>query len=197
LHGQRRYQGAEDVEDFERALGSEASRCRERGLPDPPDTVEGPIYRPIARFAEQLERYFRVFGRERVRVILFDDLVADTEHEYRRTLRFLGVSDHFPPTFVPVNERKQVRSRAIAALLRQPPPKLQRVARRMVSQDARERLYGWISALNTFPEPRPPIDVALRGSLEAEFAPEVTRLSELLGRDLSSWITHAPLASPR
>jgi hypothetical protein len=141
LHSQRLYQGAEDVHDLAAALVSEKSRLLERGLPDPPDTVEGPIYRPIARFAAQVERYFQVFGRDRVHVILHDDFQADAGEVYRDTLRFLGVSEDFKPEFPLVNARKRVHSRAVANLLRQPPPAVQRIAGRMISKPTREAVW--------------------------------------------------------
>ena len=57
------------------------------------------FYRDIGRYAEQVQRYFDVFGRENVHVIVYDDFQDDTASVYRETLRFLGVDQEFQPCF--------------------------------------------------------------------------------------------------
>jgi hypothetical protein len=60
-------------------------------------------YAARGRYAEQLERWFAVFPREQVLVLLTDELAADTAGTYRRTLEFLGVDprglDSYPRIF--------------------------------------------------------------------------------------------------
>ena len=34
-------------------------------------------YRKIVRYTEQVQRYFDIFGRERVHVVIYDDFAAD------------------------------------------------------------------------------------------------------------------------
>jgi len=49
-----------------------------------------------------------------------------------------------------------------------------------------------LHALNTQQRTRPALGSGLRRQLEAEFAPEVRRLEELLGRDLGRWRSAPP-----
>ena len=56
-----------------------------------PINIENLFYRHSVHFAEQLERYFEVFGRERVHVMLYDDLRRDGASVVRGCLEFLGV----------------------------------------------------------------------------------------------------------
>ena len=58
------------------------------------------------RYAEQLERWFAVFPREQVLVLLTDDLAADTPGTYRRVLEFLDVGQHELLSFPRVFERE-------------------------------------------------------------------------------------------
>ena len=51
----------------------------------------------------------------------------------------------------------------------------------------REHPEVFMFRLNTKTEQRPPMNPALRRRLQAEFRPEVERLSDLLQRDLTYW----------
>jgi hypothetical protein len=49
------------------------------------------------RYAVQLDRFRRFFADEQILVLQYEKCVRDTEEEYRRTLRFLGVDDDHEP----------------------------------------------------------------------------------------------------
>ena len=149
-------------------------------------------------YAEHVERYFDLFGREQVQVIIFDDFRRDTPAVYRDTLHFLGVDDRFMPDFPKVNAGKGVRS-----------PLLQRLTLALglnVRNLRRLRMSGLAQRLDALlpVQPRqsimtalrrvyysddspPPLDAALRRELQDAFRADTDRLSELLGRDLSFW----------
>jgi hypothetical protein len=59
--------------------------------------------------------------------------------------------------------------------------------RRVTPPAAREFAWSSIKRLNTRVKPRPPMRPETRQRLLDEFRPEIDRLSEILGRDLSSW----------
>jgi Sulfotransferase family len=185
-HSQLLFNQQEVIEDFGEALDAEEDRVAGRRLPSGPVRPENLFYRRMARFSEQLGRYFEVFGRERVHVIVFDDLVADTPGVYRVLLRFLGVDDGFQARFEPSNENKRVRSRALQRLAYDPPV-LRRFAPLLRRLPAMHALRNRLFAANSVRAARRPMDPGLRAELTREFAPEVQRLSALIGRDLSAW----------
>jgi hypothetical protein len=178
----------EDVTDLSEALALEEERRRGRCIPDSVFWPQGLQYRSIPRYAEQLERYFDVFGRERVHVILFDDFRSDARDAYRRTLEFLGADPEFEPAFEAKNPSKQVRSRRLQQLFLDPPDWIQAVARPVLENPRlRKRIAGLARKLNTQVARSPEMTPELRADLTAYFRPEVERLSRLLQRDLSSW----------
>ena len=120
-HSQLLFSHQEDVEDFEEALGLESARRDGRHLPGGTFRPENLFYRRMVGFAEQLERYFEVFGRDRVHVIIHEDLRADLRGTYRDTLRFLGVDEEFAPDFQAANVNKRVRNRRMQSLIWNPP----------------------------------------------------------------------------
>jgi hypothetical protein len=178
----------ENIEDFGEALAAESDRAAGHRLPPGPIRVENLLYRRMARFAEQIERYFEVFGRHRVHVILSDDLRADPSGTYRSTLEFLGVGDvTFAPYFAPVNENKRVRSAWLQTLIWRPP-----FARTIVPWLRRAPLVHNVRSvlleLNSQRVRRPLMDPGLRRRLVMEFEPEIARLASLIGRNLGHWV---------
>lgn len=188
-HSQFLYNRNEDIVDFEAALDAEEERKQGKRIPTLAHLVEGLFYRETVKYSEQVERYFDVFGREQVHVIIFDDFKRDTSVIYRETLAFLGVETSFCPEFRIINSNKALRSRRLQAFLIAPPPFLTAMARVITPHPLRGRLSVWLRRFNRRYVDRPPLDPALRKRLQAEFRSEVERLSQLLGRDLNSWST--------
>jgi hypothetical protein len=173
-------------------LAAEGERRSGRQFTRQTYLAQGLLYRQTARYVEQIIRYFDVFGRDRVHVIIYDDLASDAAAVYRRTLDFLGVdSKHAPADFKAVNANQYVKSTALRTVLSDPivrstllavRPCLPRfVFKTMQNIDARIRKF------NSRPAGRPSLAPELERELRSEFAPQVEELSALLGRDLTHW----------
>jgi hypothetical protein len=174
LHALFTRTGNEDLPAFEEALAAEPERRAGRCIPAGAYLPEGLLYTEVARYAEKVERYFTVFGRENVHCILFDDLVRDTAAVYRTVLEFLGVDPDFQAELHPQRANERVRMMAIRQLARTPPE----VRRRIQFKDIREHEGG----------PRIPLAPELAERLRELFAPDVARLATLLDRDLGAWM---------
>jgi hypothetical protein len=186
-HGHLVWAVNEDIEDFEAALAAEPER--QRGLRIPPCAImlDTLLYRETARFAEQVQRYFDAFGRDNVHVLIYDDLKADPAGAFRRVLEYLGVDPEFEPVFESVNQHKRVRNRFVQKMTMAPPAPL-RTLLRACGDDLSYRLRVKIQEINSVAEARPPLPAPCRRRLAEELAPEVERLSALLGRDLTHWV---------
>ncbi|MCU1266145.1 MAG: hypothetical protein JWM21_2463 [Acidobacteria bacterium] len=187
LHGHRLYINSEDIEDFATALEAEEERRRGLRLPANPYPIAGLYYREVGKYAEQVQRYFACFGREQVKVLLYDDFKADPAGVCREVFSFLGVSPAFPLEISVINASKKIRSRALASFLDPPPPLARKVARALTTPEMRHKLFRTVQGMNTEHRPRQPLPPDLKRRLLKGFAPDVQRLSELLGRDLSHW----------
>lgn len=186
LHHVALFTGQEDIRDFAAALQAAPLRRQGRTIPRRVQILDFLDYVETARFSEQVERYFDVFGRDRVKVTLLDELRADAAAVYWEVLSFLGVDRGFTPEFAPVNACRRLRS-----------PALRRISKGLQGTVARHlgagslpvrtcgRLLRSLDRWN-LTDPRP-MDPALRNQLAEQFAPEVRRLGALLGRDLSHW----------
>jgi len=144
-------------------------------------------YRAVASYAEQVARYLDAFGRENVHVIIFDDFIRDPAASYRMTLDFLGIDATFQPELAVVNAHAANISPRLASLVRD--PAVVRRLKRLVPRPLHHpigRLRAGLRGWNRKSARRAPVDLELRGRLRAELAPDVARLGELLGRDLSA-----------
>lgn len=54
-------------------------------------------YRRVGMYSRQLECYFKLFGKERVSILLFEDLVAKPIELFHDVCRFLEIGDGFVP----------------------------------------------------------------------------------------------------
>jgi Sulfotransferase domain len=186
-HNQLIFNVIEDIPDFAEALAAEPERRAGRRLPPGPINVENLFYRHSVQFAEQLERYFGVFGRDKVHVMLFDDLRADGALVVRGTLEFLGVDPSLAKTPPTANENRRVRSPLVQRLIFAPKmllPLAPMLRRFPLVRSVRTRLLE----MNSEAKPRPPMDAELRRQLLTEFRPEIERLAKLIERDLSAWL---------
>jgi hypothetical protein len=183
LHSQFVFVGIEPVDDFATALALDQER-EQNGAPKgfPPTS-----YRAAARYTEQLERYLRTFGPDRVHVIVYDDFRDDTLGAYQATCRFLGVDPGFVPVMEVVNASKRVRSGALRGLVRTPPEPLRKAVRAVSTQGLRRRAGTALIRWNSRGAERDPVPESVQESLRPLVAHEVAELRRLLGVELEAW----------
>jgi hypothetical protein len=198
LYSAFRADGNEHLPTFREALEAEDDRRAGRQIGRRTYLAQGLVYREVPRFAEQVQRYFDVFGRERVHVIIYDDFNLDTSRAYYQALEFLGLSlEGEVPAFkrvnANVNGNDSVRFPLIRDVLNDPLVRGTAIKLRGLLPHP---VFAWVQKqglrLNAFnfvqsSSRRPPLPSDLKISLQREFAPEVERLSALLGRDLTGW----------
>lgn len=200
LHAHKLAAATEDVADFEAALALESERHAGRRLP-PHSNPKLATYRDRAMFAQQLPRWFETFGRERVHVIVFEDMIRDAPGEFRRLLEFLGIdSDYQPASFSAYNTAHGARSMSVRRLLngRAPQWLVWSLLPRLIG-DVRTRglvrrfRHSWFHRRKI---EKSALSPQFRRQLEDEFAPDVARLSELLDRDLGElWFKRPTLTA--
>lgn len=186
-HSQLVFNQREDLADFGEALAAEEDRRNGRRIPPDALRPEALYYRHSVRFADQLRHWFDAFGRDRIHVIVFDDLVADPRQVYRRTLEFLGVDPDYDVDLSVYNPNRRARSGLIQRLIFAPPGPLRALFGKLRALPVAHRLRDRLVSANSRKAARAEMDPELRRSLTEEFAPQVAQLGQLVGRDLSAW----------
>lgn len=201
LHQLFHYHLDEDEASLVAALDLEPERRAGRRLPRTVRIPQLLHYSELIAFAEQIERFRSTFGRERVHVIVQDDMTADTAAVYHGLLDFLSLPhDAQPRTFERVNAAHAPRSRWVAQFLQSRHPSLFEAYRRPdfpagprvpvrsllpgLPLRIQAPLFRVLTRLNTRPAPRAPLPAEVRAALQERVRSEVERLSAALDRDL-------------
>ncbi|MFN3167565.1 MAG: sulfotransferase family protein [Phycisphaeraceae bacterium] len=136
-------------------------------------------------YAHQLGPYLERFGRERVLVLIADDLKNDAEGEFHKACRFLGVDDT-----VPLADLEAINTRDQTAVF----PGLRRSVSRtrwgapVVSLLRRSPIRSLARMLFARAQHAPPMPDETRHKLKSYYRGDVEALSAMLGRDLTHWL---------
>lgn len=180
LHVRR--ENREPEADFSRALDLEATRI-EQNWPLLYRYVDG------GRYTDQLKRYFELFDQSQIRIYLFEDLRAKPLTMVQDCFDFLGVDPTYvPDVHTPYNASGVPRSATLDTVLRGPDSmrRLRRKLRPFLAGGWLHSAYAKLKARN-FDKPTMPEEA--RERLRETFQPEILRLQDLIGRDLSAWLT--------
>jgi hypothetical protein len=146
-------------------------------------------YAEISAYGKHLARYYQVFPRERVLLLIQEEFSAAPLSGVQDAYRFIGVR----PDYVPagLGSRHNVATAPRSSLLqrildfhvgpwvaRHAPAPLYHPLRRL-----RER----VASLNVRAQPYPPLDPDIRRELRARFASDITYVEDCLGRMIPAW----------
>jgi hypothetical protein len=191
LHTHKLAGGTEDLEDLGQALAAEEDRRHGRRIPRDSNPLLS-TYRDRALFGEQLARWFDVVGRERVHVMILEDVIRDPERHFQRLLEFLGVDPTYrPPTFASYNPAHGSQTKLFGTIARSRPVQFAvwRVLPRALGEERTLELTRRIVQSRLFRRrstSKAGVPIDLRRQLEAELGPDVERLSHLLHHDLEA-----------
>lgn len=79
-----------------------------------------PYLRTAGNYAENLERWISIFGRDKILVMLLEEAIANPTQTAENLFQFLGVNCPDDLDFSAVNERKEIKSNTVAKLLKIP-----------------------------------------------------------------------------
>ena len=187
LHQEFLWDCNEDLVDFAEAIAAQDDRRQGRRLGRTTHFRQGLLYEDVVAYADQVERYFDVFGREHVCLIVFDDLVADDAAVFARVKEYLGLEMAFEPPHRHMNARKPAQLRRVNQFFAARPRLRKALFSNVLSQTAKRAAIEVATRLFRRPNSDAPLDPQLRAKLVERTRPQVARLSELIGRDLSHW----------
>jgi len=171
-----RRDGWEPCEDFVSAIHDEPRRLAEGW--DSGCLLDRGFY------FEKLERYFGLFGRERIRVDLYEDLQTDAVGMLRGIFEFLEVDPDFKPDVTKVhNPTGFIRNPLLAAFWSRS-YRLRKGMRRVVPKGIRDAAYAAIQRNSE----KPRLEPELRAEVTAHFREDILKLQDLIQRDLSHWL---------
>ena len=205
LHKRLIFTGDENIRRFEDAWAAIPDRAAGRQIPWSAIEPRWLRYDEAARYGTYVEQLFATVGKERCLVIVFDDLVADPEGQYRRLLEFADLRLVAPPGLEAEREGKGVRWIFLQQLLKRPPRALlpylassrflgrfDKAAGKRAGnttpgkspRSLRKRVLKW----NRIPDEKRSIPIVVQREIRPGTQEEVDKLGELIGRDLGHWL---------
>lgn len=113
LHAERVFQGEEDVHDFREAWKLESSRLKGEKIPNSAIDPNLSCYRSTCSLGSQLHKLFDLVPRERVHVIILDDIKSDPRKAFSDLMAFIGLSVTVGVEFNKRNSRKIRKSQVL------------------------------------------------------------------------------------
>lgn len=145
-------------------------------------------YKELSLYSSQVKRYLEAFGRERVKVLLYEEFYAHPEQALREVFAFLGVKeDAVIDTSLSYNAGGVLKSRRLYTLLTnfiREPNALERSIKTLLPVRLRDALAT--KAVGSLVRPVP-MDPQIRALLKPYFVEDEAKLEDLLQRDLHCW----------
>ena len=156
------------------------------------------MHTDLARFHEQVNRYLNVFGKENVKIIIYDDFRKNIQKVYEEILDFLEIdSCLIPEKFEKINSHKRYKNYLFHRLISNPhdTPELERklssnlrkIIKTLMPKTLRKNVRAQFINWNTVTSERPLMEAEVRQYICNNLAPDVDKLSSLLNRDLTYW----------
>jgi hypothetical protein len=144
-----------------------------------------------SQYHQVLTPWLDRFGRERVELIVFEDLVDEPVRTVRSVLRFLGVDEAFvpPDPDTPVNVTFSPRFPRAYAFAKRAGNRLRFAGGARVVHAAKRVGLDRMFRAGQVQQQESPVTQEERDQLAERLRPDVERLSELIGRDLArDWL---------
>lgn len=139
-------------------------------------------YTAIGRYADQVQRYYDLFGRDQLKVILYDDFVARPLEVYREVCQHIGIDDSMVPDMSGRGKvAYQPKNLTIDRWLQWPNKTRDRIRRIVPNRIYRQGISA-IRKLNRGHVPK--LDPSLRAELAQLFRQDNDRLEAVLGRKI-------------
>ena len=179
----------EPITDFAEVLAVEGQRINE-------GWACGWHYKKRGFYYEQLKRYYDLYGSQKIRVFLFEDLQTDPKKVLQEIFRFLGADESFVPNFKAVHNKGRyqatVKNKFWNDTLRTENP-VKSALKPLMSKEKRRRLKKYFIEKNTVAglNELAGLDPKIRRQLVEEYRPDILKRQDLIGRNLSAWLKTA------
>lgn len=172
--------GDEPLTDFGLALEAEDNRVRQNW--------EGIWhYQRRGFYAEQLERYFQRFDRDRIKVYRYDDFKAKPNLVLQDLFQFLEVDPGFMPDMsAKYNVSAMPKNPLLNKVMVKPNP-LKSAINLALPKNVRSAIATRVKQWN-FQQKKPPLSPELRDRLHHNYREDILKLQDLIEQDLSEWL---------
>jgi hypothetical protein len=187
LHSLQVFANVEPEKDFEKALKLEKQRIADKYVHKRSMDVRLYYLDSIKRIPVNLRRYIEVFGRDNVKIIIFDEFIDNTERIYKDVLDFLNIDTRFKPAFKKYNSDRRAKIDFITTFLQGGGGDALKVVRNWFYKKPLGIVPAIIESMNAKNIERPAMNIETEKMLSKKLAPVINDIAEIAGKDLSKW----------
>lgn len=144
-------------------------------------------YKRISAYKKNLQRFFELFPKEQIHIIIQEEFEKNTEKQFAEVLQFLGLNYSKVDLNKRVNEQIAPKNRNIAKAL----TKLQSSSLRKILPPGILKTAGKLRMrlfkANAKPLQYPPLAKDIADALQSEFKEDINFVEQLMGRKIQSW----------
>jgi len=184
------YQLGYDNLGFAEALQAEAERERSHEF-----RASCPVHYTFYQYftnglySSQVKRYLDLFGKDQVKIYIFEEAVRNLRETCRDLFSFLGIDPHFEVDFKIYNASQVARFEGLQKTLADPPVFLKKIYDAMPLA-VKKSIYKLLKSFywaNTKTVKRPAMDAAFKQELLKRYLDDIQKLESVLNRDLRLW----------
>lgn len=183
LHEQQFFEGNEYEKDFVTAWNLQGERQQGHSLGKFYKEQKLLQYGNICKLGKQVSALFDQVPKERVMILLLDDVKKDPKKEYLRTLSFLDVPDDGYDEFRVLNTAKTSKSSLVRNMIF-----TTSWLRKKIGFPGGIGILKRLNEINTIEQKRTPIDMNTKNELIEYFRDDILLLESLIDQDLSMWL---------
>lgn len=181
--------GDEWAGTFEKALDVEEKRVRDPWFErHNPQYYYNFLYFRSGLYAEQIERYFDWFERDRFLFVTFDEFKTDCPAVLRKVGKFLDVEPCWTPNLRVRNPGGGIYSAPLQFFLKHR-------LRPLLAHVRIPKVARWLMTQNRTGGKAPTLNPRTRQELLVRYEPDIRKTAELTGLDLTAWLPATANAS--
>lgn len=144
-------------------------------------------YQSIYSYYEQVKRYVDVFGKENVKVVVFEEFLKNKQVVYNEVLTFLGVEPH-TLDFTPINQNKEIRFVGLRKFILQPQRLVKGFFKLLIPYKPwRENIKQLLWTVNSKEVQRQKMKEKTQNMLKDFYKEDVEKLEQLLNKSLQNF----------
>ena len=168
--------------DFERSWDLQEVRKQGKKIPRGFPDHKLLCYGEIARLGFQVDRLLSIVDSDRVHYTIFDDFRENTKKEYQNVLRFLGVDPSYQPVYYVHNPTQRIKYPRITKMVNQVVG-----FKKVIGIKTEFGIANKVHRANTAIRSSNKLNKSIRIKMAAFFQEDIKLLSQLVGKDLSTW----------
>lgn len=142
-------------------------------------------YTGFSRYHDQVKAYVDAFGKDRVQILLYDDIQDNPLEACRKIFSFIGVDENFEPS-VSVKHNSltgEARLKFVIRMLTSENP-IKRKFAALIPEKVKNKIRYSVAKILL---KRDVMSLDTRQKLSTLYLPEINRLEKLINRDLEAW----------